>query len=221
LQSLAFGILNVREPNLFGVAIQQSHYDSLPRSASAGDLGLFVFVHVAGKATYKSFVGFNLPATQFTAIFMHCEPDAVEYEPCSFLSDADGTVNLPRANAILAIGDKPHSGQPLVQAERRILKDSASLDGELPHGVAFITLPAIVLFLKSHVVATAAWANNTIAPTASNNVLAAIDRVRKENNCVFKSRGFHKSKYAGIAWSCQVYSCPYFGAPGRVINVII
>ncbi len=39
--------------------------------------------------------------------------------------------NLVTADTVLAVGDHPHCGQPLVQTDRRIFHDGADLDGEL------------------------------------------------------------------------------------------
>ena len=55
-----------------------------------------------------------IAAKFFNRARLHCKPDSVKHEPCGFLSDTDGAVNLIRANAILAIRNHPHRQQPFV-----------------------------------------------------------------------------------------------------------
>jgi len=62
--------------------------------------------------------------------------------PSGFLSDANRPCQLATADTILSIGDCPHGNEPLVQAERRILKDRPDLDGELMFAGATLEHPA-------------------------------------------------------------------------------
>ena len=57
--------------------------------------------------------------------------DAMQHEPRGLLRHADCAVNFVGTNAVFAVGNHPHSGEPLVQADRDILEDRADLDGEL------------------------------------------------------------------------------------------
>ena len=82
--------------------------------------------------------GVDLPA----AFVLHGEPDSLEHEPRGFLRHADGSVNLPRADTILAVGNLPDGRQPLIQAERAILEDGTGLERELPARVSGLTDPA-------------------------------------------------------------------------------
>ena len=101
----------------------------------------------------------------------------MEHEPRSLLSYLHRAVKLPRTDAVLAVRDQPHCGQPLIQPERAILKDSSGLDGELTALVAFVALPAIVLFLKGHIVRSATWALHAIAPAPGDYVVPAVNRI--------------------------------------------
>jgi hypothetical protein len=132
----------------------------------------------------------------------------MEHEPCSFLSYTNRAVNLPRANPVFGVGDHPYSSQPLIQAQRRILKDGSSLDRELTAVVALVALPAVVLRLKYDTVAAASRADDAIGPAASYYILAAILGTRKVDNRFLKGGRLHESDYALGLWSCQVYSYP-------------
>ena len=52
-----------------------------------------------------------------------------------FLGDAEIAADFVAGNTVLAVHEQPHCSEPLVQTERRILKDSSDLDGELRLGV--------------------------------------------------------------------------------------
>jgi hypothetical protein len=185
------GIGDVAQANLLGVAIQQTHQDCFTGPARRRDFASFVLVHEAGETADKRPVNLKLSTTQLIIFIMHRKPDAMKHEPRGFLSNANGAVNLPRANPILAIRDKPHSGEPLIQSERRILEDGSGFNRELAPVVALVALPTVVFLLEGHVVASATRTDDTFTPTPSDNALPAIDRVREVNDCVFKSRGFH------------------------------
>src|SRR5205823_3332783 len=83
-------------------------------------------VHVARFAADESLVNFNM-AAQLTARLIILQPksDSLQHEPSGLLRYLDRAVNFPRANAILTVSEHPHSAQPLVQADRRILKNGS------------------------------------------------------------------------------------------------
>src|SRR5712692_5939775 len=101
----------------------------------------------------------------------------MEHEPCCFLRDFQGAVNLPRANAILGINNHPHRGEPLVQRDRGILEDRASLERELWSIVLLAAVPAVVLFEEEDVALAATRADHAIRPATGHKVFAAIDRI--------------------------------------------
>ena len=49
-------------------------------------------------------------------------------------------MNLPRANAVFAVRDHLHCGEPLVEADWRIFKDGSNLDRELAFRMASLAL---------------------------------------------------------------------------------
>ncbi len=54
-----------------------------------------------------------------------------QYEPSTFLSETYGTMQLIRANPILAGAEHPHGSEPLIQPDRIVLKDGSDLDRDL------------------------------------------------------------------------------------------
>jgi hypothetical protein len=133
------------------------------------------------------------------------ETDSVEHKPCGLLAHAKRPVKFPGRNAILAIGDKPHSRKPLVQAERGILKDGPGFDGELAQRVMATALPSLVPVHKLHLGATASRAGYAIGPALPGEVAEAVLGIGVVHDCGLK-RGrpfrFHASrlpKPAGLA----------------------
>ena len=61
--------------------------------------------------------------------------------------------------------------------------------------MTLVALPAIVLFLKSHIVATTTRTDHTITPSARYYVLATVNRIGEVNNRFLKGQGFHTSEY--------------------------
>jgi len=91
-------------------------------------------MHVARLATDESLINFNFRTrtTEFhKRLVLKSKPKALQHKPCRLLGDAKRSVNLHTGDAILAIDKHPESSHPLVQAERRILKDCADLHREL------------------------------------------------------------------------------------------
>jgi hypothetical protein len=123
----------------------------------------------------------------------------MEHEPSSFLSNAKSAVNLPRTNAILAVGNKPNAGKPFIQAERTILEDSSNLHGKLALCMMRTALPAQLVFEKANLVAPASRADNAIRPSTSRYIAEAVFGIREINDCFLKSLQFkdfvfHESK---------------------------
>src|SRR5207249_5718842 len=67
---------------------------------------------------------------------LHREPDAVKHEPAGFLCDTERPRQLVGADAVLAVGEHPQRGQPLVEPDGAILEDRPELHRELPPTLA-------------------------------------------------------------------------------------
>jgi hypothetical protein len=160
------------------VALKDPHNDSFTRAAGASDLCLpFVLMHVAGKATDKTFIGFNLSRHFLECAGLHCQADTVKHEPSSFLSDAYLAVNLIAANAVLAIRNHPDSSKPFIKADRTVFKDSSDLNRELLPRMFHGTFPQSSSSEKRCIGIAAVRASNPIRPTQWNQELQASIRV--------------------------------------------
>src|SRR5207247_1775629 len=96
------------------------------------DLGRsFASVHIARLAADEGFICFDRPGHLVDRAGMLRVANAVQHEPRSTLGYFDVTGYLVGTNAVLAVRKQPHSTQPLVQFDRRILEDSANLNREL------------------------------------------------------------------------------------------
>jgi hypothetical protein len=73
---------------------------------------------------------------------MESFPQAMQDKPSRLLGNSKIAVNLVGANAILAASQHPEGQEPLLQRDRRILKDGLNLDGKL--ATAVTTLPALL-----------------------------------------------------------------------------
>src|ERR1039458_5628254 len=123
-----------------------------------------VHVHVAGLASNERLINFAF-ATEFQdGTILQGVADSVIHKPCGLLRDFERTVNLPTADAILAVDHHPHCGKPFVQPKRRVLEDRASLEREL-RGVVFLaTVPAVIVLQEQDVLAATTRADDAVRP---------------------------------------------------------
>src|SRR5438094_534157 len=76
-------------------------------------IGVRMFVVVASLKVDVGLVCFNRPARFSTEkASLHCESDALQHEPSRLLRNANASVKLIRANAVLAIHGEPHRRKP-------------------------------------------------------------------------------------------------------------
>src|SRR5207249_2260460 len=101
------------------------------RASETNLLDALTLVHVARFATDVRLVNFDVSGHHFEGSRSHSESDAVKHEPRRLLSDAESASEFVRTDPVLRVGRKPDSGEPLVQAERRVLKDRPEFDAEL------------------------------------------------------------------------------------------
>jgi uncharacterized repeat protein (TIGR03803 family) len=203
--------------NLAALALINSHDGSLVLSASPGNPALALRdVHVSCLAPDEGFVYFDFAANLGTKeIVLHYEPDAMEHEPCRFLSDLNITCNLIAADAVLAVGDEPSCGEPLVQRNRGIFHHGANLDGELALCMVLRASPSAPLLAEFDGLATASGANDlAIWPASDSKVVDAVVGIREEQNGLLQALWFvahvvHHEQHASLkAWSSQVNYCP-------------
>lgn len=115
--------------------------------------------------------------------------NAVEHEPCGLLTDSQSSVEFPRRNTILGVSEKPHGRKPLVQAQRRVFKDSASLDRELTFRVMTTALPALMLRHEADTLASAGGASDAVGPALRRKIVQAVRRNSIVDDGFLKSGG--------------------------------
>jgi hypothetical protein len=140
------------------------------------------------------------PVAQLVGGFvLHCEPDAVKHEPCRLLCHLEIASNLVAADTVLAVGDEPHCGKPLVETYCRIFHDGSDLDRELTLRMVAGTLPSAALLAEFHAVGTTRRAYDLAAwPAAKRQVVNTVVGIREVDDCFLKAlwfaRGFHSHK---------------------------
>jgi hypothetical protein len=92
-------------------------------------------------------------------------------------------MNLIRANAVFAIYQQPNRRKPLLQCDRRILKNRSHLQGEL---LAWVSAAAAVeprFFKVGNFISAALWAAHlAIGPANCDHELAAVLEVTEVLN---------------------------------------
>jgi len=191
VKGVFLAVWNYLSPHFASTALKESSNDGLVRHALSKSRRTcpcsLVFVHESRLTANESFVHFNrVSASAKLAAFvaLHSKPDSVKHEPSCFLGDSQSAMNLPRRNAILAIRNHPHYRQPLVQTQRRILKNASGLDAELRLGMASLALPETARRNERHILATARRASHAMRPAAKRKVVNAVIGIREKLNRV-------------------------------------
>jgi len=184
--------------------LKDSDNDCLSTWATLHNFRPLALVHEPGLTADERFIHFDVPG-QFSlkASGLHCFANAMHHEPCRLLGNSDGPVNLIRRNSVLCRRNDPNRSKPLVQAQRRVLKNRARLCGELPFRMMAPTLPLVLIFEERHVSATTDGTDNTIRPEMLDHVIQAVVLVSKIQDrflkCLrFLNSVFHESRVPGL-----------------------
>lgn len=139
----------------------------------------FAFLLVARLSTDISFIGFHDTGELrfFGSIITHREANSVHQEQCTLVRQSGHSLNLFRANALLAGSSSPKSIAPMAKRNARIFKHGADAHAVL--FAAFIALPEKPLI---------ALASLTVGHLVDVNRAT----VRAAWAAVFPSLGFHK-----------------------------
>jgi len=154
---------------------------------------VLVAVHEASRPTNEGFVYFDFgsaPTKFHFGIGLQCEAQALEHEPCRLLSHADSAVNLPRANAVLAVGEHPHCGKPILQADSGVLEDGPYLYGELALRMASLALPDAARRHVGDILRATGRACDAILPAPRYKECNAVFRIGEVLNRFLESLGF-------------------------------
>lgn len=118
--------------NDHGTDFTAPFHDSEDRSfvfaASASNAALaFGDMHIAGLAADEGLIRFDVAAGFLDGTIMQSHANAVIQKPRRLLGDSEIAGHFAGANAILAIDDEPERCKPLVETDRRVLHQGASL----------------------------------------------------------------------------------------------
>jgi len=171
-------------------ALIESNYDCLVIVYAASQFSLARLVHVTRFASDESFVYLYLApsATKFRGVerVLHRKAQALKHEPCRFLGNAKRAMKLHAGDTVLAIAEHPESSHPLVEGERRVLKDRPNLEREL-----FVTATAEPNPARFNEVilsrATAQTSYFAIWPAKFLGVFKATFRIGKVNDGLLQS----------------------------------
>jgi hypothetical protein len=137
----------------------------------------------------------------------------MQHEPCRLLGHADGVSDLVRANAVLAVGERPDRDQPLFESDWRVLEDGSDLRRELAFGVNALALPLGLVFEEHNVIpATGRALHHAIRPALRNHVSDAVLWVSEVLNRGLKGSWVHDVITCLTTW-IQVMVRPLFGSP--------
>lgn len=138
---------------------------------------------------------------------LHRFANAMEHEPCGLLSHSNSAMKFIARDAVLATANHPDSGHPLIEADRRILKNRPNLDGELL--LAAVAEPEFPRFHKRVGIRAATRACNLVVrPAEKLRILKSAFRVSEVNYCLLKSYGFfHLSHLRSKNRVAQIVLC--------------
>lgn len=134
-----------------------AHHDGFILAARPSDLAsLLIGVHIAPLAAHK--------VSSINAASCQSAADAMVEEPSSLLAHADHAMDFVRTDAVADVNNMPHSHEPHIQADWRILEYGSGLDGELTACMPRAALPAVVPRHERNALAAATWALDTVRP---------------------------------------------------------
>ena len=196
-------------------ALQNPHDGGLVFHPCSGDSALPLRnVHVSRLSTDEGLVYFNLSSKLDERFGLHSLADSVEHEPCRLLGDVQIAGDFIGTDTVLAVSNHPHRSKPLVQPERRILKDSSDLYGELAPWMFVFALPESAWGNEVKIGASTRRTGYTGRPATSNDILKAVVGIGKVNDCFlqglrFLARGLpHGQNHSRNPFLSQVYFYP-------------
>ncbi len=189
---LALEVCNDHRSGFATMPFKQSKNGDLAHATSAVNLPRFVrSVHVASESANIGFVHFDFAAKLASERSgLHGKSDTMLHKPCCFLGNTQVLRRLVTAFPVFIINNHPDSGKPLVQAQRRILKDGADFDGELPLLVGALALPLHLLGKERYVRPATGRTYNAFWPTARGKIVNAILRVGEVKKRLLECLGF-------------------------------
>lgn len=204
LLQFVFAAIVYDERSDVAAPFHEAHNYGLILSSSAGDNTLALrLVHVPRFSANESFVNLDftaeLPACTF---ILHGEPDALKHEPRRLLTNANCAMQFITAHAVLAICQLPHRQQPLIESDRRVLKDRPDFDRELRFRMPRLALPYLAGLQEADILRAARRAHDAILPAPGRKKRDAVCRIGEVNDCFLEGFRFcchDESSIIGVA----------------------
>lgn len=208
------------------LSLQDTKNDSFVFAAAAPfvhDFYLFAGVHVEGFTADVRFVNFDFgavrPPSLRRSIRLHDVPDTLQNEPGGFLCDLYVPRDLVGGNAVLAIADQPHCRQPFIQADRRLFKNCAGIQAELPPCVLVPALPAVLSYQDSDALfVSARRAFDTVRPAPRDKIFPAVVGAHKVDYCLLK-RCRYQVQHAYVDALLPIESALLRAGSGRTTSI--
>jgi len=110
--------------------------------------------------------------------------NALQHEPCSFLSYAKCARKLVRTDSVFAVGGQPHRGEPLFQSNWRILENRSDFDRKLLFWMCVATLPKFRVLQKRNFLATALRTLHAMRPAQGDQKIETVFGIREILDCL-------------------------------------
>ena len=152
-------------------------------------------MHLGRSSADIGFVAFyrtTRTATEFTLGFvLHGFTNPMQHEPCGVLPDAQSFTQFVAADSVFAVCQHPQSNHPLIEAERRVLKDRSDFNREL--FLALVAKPDAASPNKRVLGFAASWTGHiATGPAKTNGSVEGPLRIAKVNDGFLESfRGVH------------------------------
>src|ERR1700722_9790304 len=172
-----------RESAHLATTFHHSESDGFILSSLTGnDTCAALAVHVSRFAADKGLIDLYLATQLCGGLVLHDFADAVQHEPSGLLGDTQVAGDLTSTNTIAAVGYQPHSSEPLIQTDRRLIENGAYLDGELLAALSGATLPNATACKKHRFLCGAVRTLHTVRPTLRRKIVQRVVCIREVNN---------------------------------------
>ena len=205
LQFRLAAVINDHRPHI-AVAFDHSKYHRLVLPACASNNALtFRLVHVPRLAADEGLINLDFATKFVEPTFLHRQTNAMKHKPRSFLSDPKTPMDFIAADTVFATDNQPCSSKPLLKRDRRIFKDSSSLQRERGPQVSGIAFPYALFGEPRYLLGAALRAlHDTIGPSQFHHELSAVIEVREPDDRVSEGvRRFHVSSMRPTSWNVK------------------
>jgi hypothetical protein len=164
-------------------ALHHSQSDGLILAPRAGNnLLTACAVHIARFAADERFIYFDFARQFRSGLILHRFANAVKHEPSGLLGQSEVARDFVAAHTILAVGNKPHSREPLAQRDRRFIEDRTDFNGELFPAFRSAALPNSARLEEHRFLCLAVRALQAIGPALARKIVQSVVGIVEVNN---------------------------------------